>query len=376
MAMTDANGYGMISIVLVPTGSPDRISVRALRRIRDAGLVPASPEVFEILPALGRSIDTASTNLIPSTAIDAAKSGQAVAVLLPEERVAQVEQYARAAKSAGLPYEVIPSPPPELWENAASTLPLKGRTVLVTRPVEQAGALAELLEAWGARVVFQPTITIAEPDDHGPLDQAIRTIETCDWLVFSSTNGVEYFMRRLLVQGRDVRALGRLMIAAIGPGTRQLLEKWGLHADVVPETYRAESLAKSLCETPIRGKRVLLIRASRGREVLAERLSGAGADVQQAVAYASRDVETADPRIAQMLREGRIDWVTVTSSAIARSLVRLLGEALPKAKTSAISPITADVMRELGVTPTVVADGYDMPGIVRAMVQYEQAPEK
>jgi uroporphyrinogen III methyltransferase/synthase len=116
-----------------------------------------------------------------------------------------------------------------------------------------------------------------------------------------------------------------------------------------------------------RGKRVFLARASRGRETLAEMLAAAGAIVEQAVVYESRDVMEPDQEVADALTAGRIDWATVTSSAIARSLVRLFGDSLRQTKLAAISPLTAEVLTQLGYSPAAVADEYTSAGIVAAI---------
>src|SRR5262249_40578051 len=150
---------------------------------------------------------------------------------------------------------------------------------------------------------------------------------------------------QLLVQPpRDIRALGKIKIAAIGPGTAEELSRYHLKADIVPDEYRAESLAHSLAGGAA-GKRFLLIRASRGREVLAEELTRAGALVEQLVVYESSDVQQADPAIATKMGAGQILWTTVTSSAIARSVVNLFGDSLHKTKLASISPITSATLR-------------------------------
>ena len=129
-----------------------------------------------------------------------------------------------------------------------------------------------------------------------------------------------------------------------------------------------EALAEAL-GPKVRDQSVLLARASRGREVLAERLSEAGATVEQVVVYQSQDVSTVADAIMERLEVGGVDWVTVTSSAIARSLKALLGDHLATVRLASISPITSEVLRELGLTPTVEAGSYTMKGIVDAILQ-------
>lgn len=244
--------------------------------------------------------------------------------------------------------------------------PLFGLRILVTRPREQADALRQPLEELGAEVLEQPAIAIAAPNDFGPLDAAIARLSDFAWIVFSSANGVRSFCRRVLERGLDLRAFGRSQLAAIGPGTADALREYSLRADLVPEEFRAESLAAALAPGAA-GQRFLLVRASRGREILAETLCGAGGFVDQVVAYESRDIEAPLASLAEELAAGQLDWITVTSSAIARSLAKMFGPNLRRAKLASISPITSATLRELGFEPAAEATVYTMLGLVEAI---------
>lgn len=247
-------------------------------------------------------------------------------------------------------------------------LPLFGKTVLVTRPIEQTHELIRPLAELGAEVLVQPAIEIAPPDDWRPVDEALARLDTFDWLVFSSANGVRYLLDRLLHSGRDLRALAHIRLAAIGPGTAAELSKYHLHADLVPEEFRAEALAEQLADRA-RGQRFLLARASRGREVLADTLQAAGGLIEQVVVYRSIDVAQPDPEIVRRLHAGQIDWVTVTSSAIARNLSAMFGKELEKARLASISPITSATLHDLGLRPTIEAQTYTMSGLITALCQ-------
>lgn len=245
--------------------------------------------------------------------------------------------------------------------------PLFGKTVLVTRAEHQADTMANRLEDLGAAVLRQPAIEITPPDDWTPVDTAIDELDEYDWLVFSSRNGVTHFLDRIREQGLDWRALGGVKLAAIGPATADALAERDLQVDLKPTEYRAEALAAELAPNA-RGQRFLLLRASRGREVLAETLREAGGVVDQVVVYNSADVTQSDSHTASLLADGKIDWITVTSSAIARSLVGMFGDALRKAKLAAISPLTAGVLDELGHSAAAVADEYTIDGVVDAIL--------
>lgn len=246
--------------------------------------------------------------------------------------------------------------------------PLAGQRVLIARPAEQAEALATPLRELGADVLRQAAITIGPPADLAAVDLELSRLDSYDWLVFVSANGVRRLLDRLEQLGGDMRRLGGNRLAAIGPGTTAALAEYHLRPDLCPERHVAESLADELAPQ-VAGRRVLCVRASRGRDVLPERLAAHGAQVAQVVAYTSEDVTTADPEIAESLAEGRIDWVLVTSSAIARSLAALFGDSLRRARLVSISPITSETLRELGLTPAAEALDHSMPGVIAALVE-------
>lgn len=254
--------------------------------------------------------------------------------------------------------------------NWFTSRPLFGETVLVTRPADQSRDLSCRLRRLGARVLCQPAIEIGPAGDLTAVDRAIARLAEFDWLVFSSANGVRYFMERLSALGHDVRRLGNVRLAAIGPATAAALAQRHLRADLQPDTHRAEDLAKALVPQ-LRGKRMLLARANRGREALAEILAAAGALVEQAVVYESRDVAHPKNEVAEALAAGRIGWATVTSSAIARNLVRLFGQDLRRARLVAISPLSAQTLSELGFPPAAIAQIYTADGVVDAILSGE-----
>ena len=201
-----------------------------------------------------------------------------------------------------------------------------------------------------------------------PVDDALRRLSEFDYLVFSSVNGVHHLMERLTVLGLDLRALAGVKLAAIGPQTSEALAMYHLSVDRQPsESFRAESLLDVLADEAA-GRRFLLARASRGREVLAEGLADAGGDVEQVVVYSSRDVEQARDEVRSQLEAGQVDWITVTSSSIASSLVKMFGENLSRARLVTISPVTSATLRRQGFEPSVEATSYTMDGIVEAIL--------
>jgi len=252
------------------------------------------------------------------------------------------------------------------------SLPLFGQRILVTRPAEDSLASAEQLEALGAEVHHAPTVQIQPLEDFRPLDQVLARIKSFDWLVFTSRHGVDAFMGRLFERGQDVRALGHLQLATIGPGTADQLKRWHLRADLVPDQFLSEGLADAL-KPRVQGKRVLLARANRGRTVLRDELEPL-AQVEQVAVYRNFDAPELPPAVMQALEAGEIDWITLTSSAITERLAALL---TPRArarigqetKLVSISPITTEAAHKQGMPVAAEASEYTWNGVVRAVCE-------
>ncbi len=250
--------------------------------------------------------------------------------------------------------------------------PLFGTRVLVTGTPRTSEKLRHRLTDLGADVVVQPAIRVTEPPDWAPIDTALDRLGDYDWLVFSSGTGVDFFLRRMQERGWDARRLGHVKLAAVGAGTAERLERHSLHADLVPEAFVADSLAQALLDQA-EGKRFLIARASRGRQVLTDVLRAAGAHVDQIVVYGNVDVEESDPEVSAALAAGAIDWITVTSSATAQSLDRLYGKSLGAIRFASIGPIASASLRELGYEPAVEASPQSTDGLVEAILRYEEA---
>lgn len=249
--------------------------------------------------------------------------------------------------------------------------PLFGRTVMVTRPAEQAEELAAPLRELGAGVLIEPMIAISEPADYGPVDGAIDQLADFDWIVFSSANGVRYFLDRVWIRGLDGRSFASAKLAAVGKRTAEELAVHHLQCDLLPDQYDADALLAAI-RPQVKGKRVLLVRASRGREVLAEQLTEFGAEVVQVAAYQHNDAVGGE--IArEKLASSAVAYTTVTSSATARSLAATFGGELSKTKLVSMSPITSQAIRDAGFEPAAEAPEATMQGIVQAILQLEQA---
>jgi len=253
--------------------------------------------------------------------------------------------------------------------------PLMGRSIVVTRAREQASELVKRLSDLGAECLECPTIKVAPPDDLKPLDKAIENLSTYDWLIFTSVNGVNFFFNRLFVNNKDVRALSNVHTAVIGPATAKRLFDFGLQSDIVPESYRAESIIKAFAGKDINGKKMLLPRAKEARPILPLELIRMGAVVDEVTAYCTRAVQDNADLMLTRLKEKTIDLITFTSSSTVKNFHALLPpadlESLMQGVTVAsIGPITGDTARNLGFDVHIIAKSFTIPGLCQAIRQH------
>jgi uroporphyrinogen III methyltransferase/synthase len=195
-------------------------------------------------------------------------------------------------------------------------------------------------------------------------------MDTYDWVIFTSVNGVRHFTQRLEAKGVDRTALAGKKICAIGPRTQKELEKMGLTVHFLPSEYRAEGVAEGLKLLGIQGKRILLPRAREARRILPEALREAGTLVDEVEAY--RTVKPAQGKnvLAAVLK--KIDVVVFTSSSTVRNFMEFLSDktALNGVKVAVIGPVTGSTARSYGLEPTIMPSAYTIPALVEAIVEY------
>ncbi len=257
------------------------------------------------------------------------------------------------------------------------TKPLFGKTVVVTRAREQASDLVRLLSDSGANCLEFPTIEVVPTENPDLLDDSIDALSQYDWIIFTSVNGVKFFFERLFERGLDSRALGNLKTASIGPVTAQRLKDFGIISDIVPESYRAESVVDAFKNETLNGKKILLPRAKEARPVLPVELSRMGAVVNEVGVYCTHEVNDNAKHLITLLENGKVDIVTFTSSSTVKNFVALLPkdrvkELLKNVTLASIGPITSETANDLGLHIEITAQTYTIPGLCEAIMAYYQ----
>jgi uroporphyrinogen-III synthase len=240
---------------------------------------------------------------------------------------------------------------------------LTGRRVVVTRPQDQSQELCDRLQALGAEPIIFPVIAIVPPEPGGPVDDAIARLDSYDWIIFTSVNGVKHFWTRLLEHPTQ-RSISGPKIAAIGPATAQALRQHGISVHLMPAEFRAEAILDEIGD--VTGLHILLPRADIARPVLADGLYAMGARVDEVPTY--HTVRGHPSQAAFEALSGGVDVITFTSSSTVRNFIALTdGLDYGHPIIACIGPVTAATARELGLHVDVVAEEYTIDGLLEAL---------
>ncbi len=237
--------------------------------------------------------------------------------------------------------------------------PLFGHRVLVTR--EHSSGF-ELLEELGAEIVEFHTIQIVPPDDWSELDAAIDKIDTYNWLIFTSVNGVKFFFRRLRERDRDIRDLKGVKICAVGSKTAKIISAYGINVDLVPQQFNAEGLIEAFTvgrdKPDLQGMKILLPRAEIARETFPEKIRKLGGEIDVFTAYKTVKPEVHGKRMKRFLKAGKISIATFTSASTFNNFIDIMGDdsldLLKDVTIAAIGPVTAQAIENAGLTVSIM----------------------
>lgn len=269
---------------------------------------------------------------------------------------------------------------------SSTQLPLSNKTILVTRAAGQSSQFTELLTACGASVIEMPTLEICPPSSWEDLDNAIANLSDFDWLILTSTNGVDYFFERLFAQGKDGRALAEIKIAVVGEKTAKSLNQRCLQPDFIPPNFVADSLVANFPEE-LTGKKILFPTVeSGGRDVLLKELTAKKAEVIQVPAYQSCCPKSVPLSAELTLQSGNVDVITFASSKTVQFFYQLaekifseksqdnqssgVADALKEVCVASIGPQTSKTCRSLLGRVDVEAEEYTLDGLTQALIKW------
>lgn len=257
---------------------------------------------------------------------------------------------------------------------------LKGHRVLITREYT---ADYEPLEEHGGNIFVFPTLEAVRPKNYRDLDQAIRNLREYEWLVFTSRNGVHFFFKRLLESGSSIDGLAGLQICAVGPGTANALENYGIEADLIPRRFSAEGLIEVFAQPGTRSKPLkdvsfLFPRAEAARDIFPLKIRELGGVIDAPIAY-----RTVIPRVKRDVRKSvlvaGITIATFTSGSTFTNFLDVIGpKALPflsHVTVAVIGPVTRDVVEGKGLQVSIMPEKATIKAMVEAIIEWGKRAE-
>lgn len=247
-----------------------------------------------------------------------------------------------------------------------SRLPLRGKTIAVTRHEEHSSGLSGMLRELGADVIECPCIHIESLIDRKTALRIKRELPKYDIVVFTSANGVKTVMEGLYSIGCDARAFGDSKIAVIGGATSQAFKKYGINADIMPEKYSGKALGRALAKAAKRGGRVLLLRAESSNKDLDSVLDQSGIDHSEIKVY--KTVSECELNITELINRKKIDYVTFTSGSTVRGFMQFHEYAeLSSFKAICIGDVTATEAKKYGMS-CITAENSSIEAMTEAII--------
>ncbi|MDB6059827.1 MAG: tetrapyrrole methylase [Verrucomicrobiales bacterium] len=251
--------------------------------------------------------------------------------------------------------------------------PLFGQRIVVTRTRDQASKLSQELLERGAEVLEIPTIKLVPPTDAQDLADAMLELNSYDWIIFTSPNGVKTFFQYFFKAFDDLRDIGGVRIAAVGPATALKLKELHLRVDLMPDEYVAAQIVKAFEKfESLDNLRILILRAEVANEELPKELEALGAIVDDIACYKTVPETDDITGAVERFNEAGADWITFTSASTvdnfhARFDLPQLLKKYPDLKLASIGPETSKALVWLGLKPSVEAKEHTIDGLVRAV---------
>lgn len=254
---------------------------------------------------------------------------------------------------------------------------LQNKTVLITRPREKALEMARLVKDMNGEPVICPTIEIRPPEQWDKVDHAVQELHRYDWVIFSSAQGVKYFLQRVNHYSKNSQ-LNNIKIAAVGIKTGKSLEKRGIQVDLIPDSYTAGNLLGKFATIDVQNSRILHVTGDKGKTTLPDGLSESGATVDTVVCYRNvpPDTQSLD-ELKTAIMQDNIDFYTFTSPSTFQNFMQLLGQiVIQPVKTMnlknivAIGPVTAESIRSYGIEKVIISTESTIEGMLHSISTY------
>lgn len=265
--------------------------------------------------------------------------------------------------------------------NNIKELPLKGKTVVITRTIEQSRESAAALTNLGANVIIFPTLEIVPPTDWSKFDSVVSHPDRIDFIIFTSVHAVQMFSKRIREIGTIIN-YNQTKVVAVGSKTSSYCHKNNINVNIIPEKFSSEGVVEALSKYNLKNKVVFIPRSAIGREVLPMGLKELGAVIKSVPVYnvAIPSNENLKSNL-HLLESSKIDLFIFTSPSTFENFLQIVDIKTPfqyfsKFDVAAIGPATKEAIESKKVKVKILPDEYTINGLTKKIVEYYSNKEK
>lgn len=250
---------------------------------------------------------------------------------------------------------------------------LKGKRFLVTRAKEQANALASLIKHYQGNPIVVPLLSFKRMNN-SYITKVISAIHAYNWIVFTSKNGVEFFLDCVEAVTGKREIPGSCKIAVVGKQTNEVLTHYGMRASIIPKMFVAESLLEELKQTVGQTEKVLIVKGNLARDIIASDLSRDGMDITELIVYETVMNHSAKQPLYEIIKNKKVDFVLFTSSSTVHFFMKLLEGTEWRAYMEhflfvSIGPVTSQTMQDYGIPIFTEANPYTGQGMINRIIE-------
>ncbi|MEH7236206.1 uroporphyrinogen-III synthase [Bacillus sp. JJ1562] len=257
--------------------------------------------------------------------------------------------------------------------------PLLGKTILNTRGKGAAAEFSKKILAAGGTPIEIPLLTFQKPNDISFIEETIENLDTYEWLIFTSKNGVDFFFDFYdQVMEKVSKKLSMPKIAVVGTKTEKALIAKGYHPELVPDEFIAEGLYESLRPYVKKDVHFLLARGNLGRSYLVDELTKRGALATDLIVYETAGDSCEKERLIELLKEKQIDIITFTSPSTVRQFYKMVEQTEWKDWTkhvlfACIGPETSKAAEQLHIPIHIRPINYTIDHLLTEIIDFLQA---
>ncbi|HSX09655.1 MAG TPA: hydroxymethylbilane synthase [Candidatus Saccharimonadales bacterium] len=234
--------------------------------------------------------------------------------------------------------------------------------VVITRPEKEGSYLMKNIPQFGLQPLFYPTISIKKVRLTEQDREFIKNVEQFDWIIFTSKNGVKYFMQTLSDLNISIPNNGKTSIAVVGESTEKLVKEYGFTVSFRPKHFTSANLSQEI--NNIKGKKVLLVQGNLSNSTTAKELQKKGVEAIRLIIYKTEFPKKKNPQLEDLIKQQKIKYLTFSSPSTVKGFLKTVkNDMVFSLPVISIGPTTTKELEKCGFNHIYTADTYTEKGM-------------